>query len=328
VPTSTPYRTDLRPLSDPLAREAWGSLLAESPLRSPYAHLAFADAVESIHRWPGRIAGVWVGDRLRAACVIHEKRRGPYRAAALPPLARFSAVLLDAAPDPSEVHAGSSPLDALLALLAARYHQVSLSLPPALRDVRPLQWAGWRLTPAFTYRAAVASGGDVTAPWSAGPRRTARASRDAFTIRSEAADVPAIISLVVGSHERQEKGLGLPGEDARAIAASLVDARLATPFLALRGDTPEAGILALTAHGEAHYWLAGSVPGPAMTVLLAGLFERLQADGIARLDFAGANTPSIAEFKRRFGAELVSHVRARLVTRPELRLLDAALNRF
>ena len=59
-----------------------------------------------------------------------------------------------------------------------------------------------------------------------------------------------------------------------------------------------------------------------MTVLLGHVLARLREEGVAYFDFVGANTPSIAEFKRRFGSELVSYFRARHTARPELRLLD------
>ena len=69
-------------------------------------------------------------------------------------------------------------------------------------------------------------------------------------------------------------------------------------------------------------WIAGSRPGPAMTVLLAGVLERLAADGLERFDFGGANVPTIAEFKRKFGGHLVPYFHARHVGPPVLRLLD------
>lgn len=316
------------PLSDPLARRAWDGLLVASPQQAPYADLAFADAVEAGHGWPGHIACVWHDGTLRAGALVHQKRAGPYRAAALPPLARFSALLLDGPLDAHQVHARRSPLDALLSLLASHFHQVSLNLHPSVADVRPLQWAGWRLKPAYTYRAMVASGDDATAGWSASPRRVARKHGDEYSVTSAPEDVADVMALVAGSHERQDHPLGLPAKIAHAMARRLVAEGLAQPFIARRDGVPEAGIIILRNSTEAHYWLAGSEPGPAMTVLLGALFKHLRDTGVASLDFAGANTPSIGEFKRRFGAELVVYMRARLTTRPELRLLDAALDRF
>ena len=69
----------------------------------------------------------------------------------------------------------------------------------------------------------------------------------------------------------------------------------------------------------AYYWIAGSRPGPGMTVLLAGLLPLLQREGFDTFDFVGANVPSIAEFKRRFGPQLTPYVFAQRDFHPALR---------
>jgi hypothetical protein len=69
--------------------------------------------------------------------------------------------------------------------------------------------------------------------------------------------------------------------------------------------------VAVLRHGSvAYYWIAGGVRGPSMTVLLSQLFADLARDGIEIFDFVGANTDSIAEFKRKFGGRLTTYFRA------------------
>lgn len=135
-------------------------------------------------------------------------------------------------------------------------------------------------------------------------------------------EVEAAVALVEGSHDRQEHALGTPPETLAVLARALGRAGLVRVFVARRGGTPEAGLLVLTDGHTAHYWLAGSVPGPAMTVLVGHVMERLREEGAAYFDFVGANTPSIAEFKRKFGGLLVPYFRARHTAHPALRLLD------
>jgi hypothetical protein len=307
-------------------RDAWDALRERSPQRSVYADPGFAEATAEAHGWPVSLACVWEEERLRAGCIVYAKRRGPYRAAALPPLARFSSPLLDGPLVATSVHHRSSPLDALLDVLAGHFQQTSLVLHPSLVDVRPLHWRGWKVQPAYTYCLDLGDASPVDS-WSASPRRVLRQSRDAFALQEEH-EVGDVIALVEASHERQEKALGVSARQAAAIASRLVRAGMARVFVARTGGTAEAGVIVLTDGREAHYWLAGSRPGAAMTVLLAYLLEQLRAEGVTRFDFAGANTPSIAEFKRRFGPVLVPYFRARLVTRPELRLIDALRPRF
>jgi hypothetical protein len=75
------------------------------------------------------------------------------------------------------------------------------------------------------------------------------------------------------------------------------------------GDV-ESAVAILSHDATAYYWIAGGAAGPGMTVLLANLFEMLQDEAVQTFDFVGANTDSIAEFKRRFGGHLTTYFRA------------------
>ena len=90
---------------------------------------------------------------------------------------------------------------------------------------------------------------------------------------------------------------------------------------AVADGAPEGGLAVLHDGRTAHYWIAGSTPGPAMTVLLGHTLPRLRDAGLQTFDFVGANTPSIAEFKRHFGPALTPYFHLEKFTRPELRLL-------
>src|SRR5690606_26827788 len=134
-----------------------------------------------------RLAAVPEGDGFAAAVPVFEKARGPFTAAALPPLMPVASPLLAALPTEHAVHARRTALDALLGLLAARYDQASLLLHPSLADVRTLAWGGWTLTPRYSYELDHAEGKDPLAGWSAAARRTARQHDGAFTM-AEGAD--------------------------------------------------------------------------------------------------------------------------------------------
>jgi hypothetical protein len=104
----------------------------------------------------------------------------------------------------------------------------------------------------------------------------------------------------------------------------LVEAGHARVFAAQARETsaPEAALVVAHDGQTAFYWIAGSDPGPAMTVLLAYTLPQLRHDGITTFDFMGANVPSIAEFKRRFGPALQIYHHVRHVGPRALRRLD------
>ncbi len=317
-----PYRAAFLDPADGGVRAAWGSLVALSEQRTPFAALAFGEAAAEAFGLRLRIVGVWEepsGHVLQAGLLSFEKRRGPYRALALAPLVPVLSPLLAGPLDEADVHARQTPLDALLGLLGRTYQQATLALHPSLGDARPFQWAGWRCAPAYTYRLDFPEGSSVTAGWSSGPRRLLRKAD--VEVDEGAHLIREVVALVEASHRRQGQPLGAEAGEVERLAAALVPAH-GQAYVA-RQDGAEAGLVLLRDDRCAYYWLAGSRPGPAMTALVAEALRRERARGVAALDFVGANVPSIAEFKRRLGGRLVVAYRARLTTRPELRALDA-----
>ena len=259
---------------------------------------------------------------LRAGALVFEKRRGPLRAAVLPPFVPYATPLLDAPLRETDTHHRRSALDALLTLLATEFDQTSLVLHPSLDDGRAFQWAGWQVEPAYTYRLDIHDQESATAGWSSTPKHTFRSKAEDYSVREGADAIADAVALVEASHERQDHALGVPLGAVQTLASRLVEAGLLRVFVARREGVGEAAVFVLSDGRTAHYWIAGSAPGPAMTVLVGRLLDRLRDDGVAYFDFVGANVPTIAEFKRKFGSTLVPYLRARHVAHPALRLLD------
>ena len=255
-----------------------------------------------------------------AGVPLFEKRRGPLRAGALPPLCPVLRPLLAAPLDEAASHRRDSPLDRLLARLDGQAHQLTLALGDD--DLRPYTWAGWTATPRQTYRQPLA--GDVRAGYSSSVRRAVRAQAGAFDVVEDGALAATAVDRMAASYRRSGAPLGLDLAAVYGLARSFVEAGLARVFAARRGGAVEATVAVATDGRTAFYWIAGGAPGPAMTVLADHALQRLAADGVETFDWVGANTPSIAEFKRRFGAALAPAPVVRRVPHPALR----ALGRF
>jgi len=306
--------TPLIPLADADARAAYGRLWLRSPQRTPFAHLAFADAACEAFGLRGRIAAVEGDAGWRGAAIVYEKSAGPVRVSAVPPLAIYSAPILDAPLVPSEAHAGESPLDELAAALAP-YQQATWLLPPAFTDARPLAWAGWKLATRYTY---VSSLPVDPAEWSAAVRRTIRKAEEAYRVEEDPRHALAAAQLMRGAFARAGRRFRVPDEASARIAGGLVDAGLARIFAAVPvgGEEPAAALVAAHNGHTAYYWIVGGEHGPATTLLMARALPALAAAGIVEFDWAGANVASVAEFKRRFGPRLAPVVRARRVSGP------------
>ena len=313
-------RASVYTLADAGARTTYAEILTVSPQRSPFSDLPFADAACRAFGLTGYVALVGDGD---AGLVLFEKRRGGLRAAALPPYAQFVTPVLRAAQDLAAVHERRSPLDALARVLADRTHQATLLPHPSLADLRPLAWAGWSLAPT-AHMSAPVRGADGQGAWSRSARKTVRQSQDRYDILEGAEWARPVVALAAQS--MAAKGLGHPAVDAVAqVVATLVSAGQARVAVAVPvgGGAPEAGLVLPVDGPTAYYLVVGSVPGPAMTVLMAHVAASLVAGGQTSLYLGGANIPSVAEFKRSLGGELLTAFRARHVRGRLLRLRDA-----
>jgi hypothetical protein len=306
------------PIDDGRYLELW----ERSPQRTPFSHPTFARALAEAYGLG--LQGVAVEDdgALVAAVSAFEKRRGPLTAAALPPLCPVHAPVLAGPLRESEVNGRRSPLDRLIAEIAGRYDQATLALPPSYDDVRPFTWAGWNATPRYTHQLRL--DGDLAAGFSGVVRRTVRQEQAAFVIEEDVRHAEAAIALTETAYQRRGEAGGIDGPAARRLAEAVMAAGLVRAFAAVRrgASSPEAAVLVATDGRTAYDWIAGSAPGPAMAVLLADVLGRLQRESVEAFDFAGANVPGIAEFKRKFGGRLTTTFSVRTVTRPALRMLD------
>ena len=111
----------------------------------------------------------------------------------------------------------------------------------------------------------------------------------------------------------------------RRLVGSLLASGLARLFTAASARGEVEGALVVLRDGTAAYdWFVGSRPGPARARLTYDVLLHLHDQDVRTYDFGGANTPSIAEFKRRFGGVLTPYYRVERYVRPELRLFDRA----
>ena len=317
------FRSRLVPLADSAARAAYAQLQAVSPQATVYSDLPFGDAACAAFGLTGHLALVETDDEEAPAAgvLLFEKRRGPFRAAALPPAAEYVTPLLATWPSEADLHARRSALDLLLEDLGAHFDQVSFRLHPSITDVRSFAWAGYTLTPAYQYEAPLQEGETAESVWRRYPRKTLRRHADEYRVEHGPEWVEAIVHLAEASLTR--KNMHVPSDALRRLAEGLIEAGQARAYVALpvAGGSPEAGVVVTSDAETGYYWTVGSRPGPAMTVLVGHLAADLRARGHHRLCFGGANVPSVAEFKRGFGSVLVPYVQARLVRHPVLRTL-------
>jgi hypothetical protein len=272
-------------LADEAARAKFARALPANA--HPATDTSFADALQS---------GLGLSPTLLgadgAAAVVFPRRRLGLPVASLPPLATRLTV-----------HVDPERPDGLLDIiehLEQEYAQTSLLLGPEDRVLPPiLDVRGWERQTRHTYLTDLAQlPADLAEAWSAGPRRLWRSHQNDFEIRIDerpaAEAIRHIAALQLSSYEESGGGLGLRLEEVLAVCGHLSRSGAGFPAVAYnRNGEPGAGIFVLLNTHTAVYWLAGSVRGPAMTVLLGHLLGHLRERGVVIFDWGGANVPSI-----------------------------------
>ena len=302
------------------AVERWKALRKTSPLHTPFSRLDYVRAVAS---GAGLQLGIHIvsdNEQDMAGAAVTWKRRGPWREAIVPPFTPFSALILRDSLNPSGIHSRTTPLESLLAELEAGYDRIHLHLDPEHTDVRPVQWRRWTTRPLYTYRLRTADGPET---WSKGTARTFRSGKDAYDLLEGNGIGSATVLLAAASYARQRRKIPLDTGTLETLVRNAESTGMASSFAVRRRDSGDiqAGIVALRSNQRGYYWVVGSIPGPAMTVLLGKMLPKLHASGIEEFDLMGANTPTIAEFKRRFGARLTPYYRIGFCKKPMLQWL-------
>ncbi len=291
-----------------------------SPQRTVFSRLEYVRAVAAAADLETTIAVVRRGGRDVAGAAVTWKRRGPYREIIVPPVTPFSAILLGQETAENKIHGRTSGFELLLEALERSFHAVRLHLPTAIRDVRPASWRGWDVQPFYTY---VLSLPTKPSEWSGGVTRNFERSRTTYDVIEGGDAASAVVHLCFASYARHDRRPPLGEQQLALLVDSVQSSGLATIYGLRHRKTGaiDAAVAVARAATTASYWLAGSVPGPAMTVLIGELFPRLTAEGIDTFDFVGANTPGIAEFKRKFGSNLMPYYRIVRIGRRELKLV-------
>lgn len=317
------------PLTDGEVRSRWNALANACGTTSPFGSPAYADAVAGATGLAPHALLVREDGEDLAGTLCFLQRRGPFREAVIPPFTPFTPCLFRRTATETEVLKRRSATEALLEALERRTHRAYLHLEPGMTDLRVARWRGWGVTPLYTYHLSPGSDEDWIRTWSAGTRRTFRKQAAHYAVRLEGQPSGAVARCVEQSFARQGRPLPVSSDALSRWIDTLQAAGLVTIATATHRErgVVEAAVAFLHAGSTVYYWLAGGTPGPGMTILLGEALPRLSRRGLTTFDFVGANTPTIAEFKRRFGPVLVPYFRIEWSGSRMLRVLQALRGR-
>jgi hypothetical protein len=185
--------------------------------------------------------------------------------------------------------------------------QVTFS--PNLMDPRMWQWAGFRVSPRFTFILPLPFN---IAEADASVRKSVnKAQRAGFTVRP-ADNVQHVLDCLAGTEERKQFSHKLDLKTLELVCKT-VNSQMICPYVCYSPDGEPASARIVMRHpgGTAFGWVAGTKPkyltsGATQLVINTALNDAANA-GCIEYDFSCANIPGVAEAKMNFGGRLVTY---------------------
>lgn len=236
------------------------------------------------------------------------------------------------APDALSESSLRDVLEAISRLARKHCSMAEIVFQPGFADVRGLMWDGWTALPHYNYTSRLENPGDLSTRAENSVRRQARkASESGVVCHSGPELLGALIALWRDTRARQRVPLHNHEDTFRLLVtmwgqgAGADGISVSVHLASSAGGRPLAGALIGHERNRAYYLLGASAneaEGTGAPSLLHMAITRslVEADGPLLYDWVGANTPNIAQFKKKFRPGLECYHRARYETRL-LRLL-------
>ena len=307
--TSPTYSVSSGSLNNKDLCARWENIHDRSEQRSPFSTLQFAAGLNTCLGYKSTIFLLSKSSEDICGILIYWLKKGPFKIGVVPPFTSFSSLILPAAKQFSTSPEALEPYLLLLKRVKEAFSSLQFHHHPSLRDIRIFNWSRWSTSPLYTYHIDLQSNYGIQKNWSTSMKRNLKNQVANYIFEERPDQLPRVLELVQDSYARHNRPLPTPLPGLLSFARHLQNTGMVRVFtLTPRNEMrPTAGLALLHDSEVAYYWLAGSIPGPSMTVLLGNLLPQLQEEGFRTFDFVGANTPPIAEFKRRFGPTLVPY---------------------
>ncbi|KAB1191222.1 MULTISPECIES: GNAT family N-acetyltransferase [Haloferax] len=196
---------------------------------------------------------------------------------------------------------------------------VRIICSPSYVDPRPFDWAGFAVSPSFTYRIDVATQSldDVQAQFSSSLRKEIRKARgfDDIVVRDEGLEGARLVyDDVISRYNEQDEAFGMPWEFLESVVRDLGDN--CRVYVARDPDGEYlSGMVVPFTDDVAYYWLGGaraSYGGVSINNLIhwTVLEDITHDDSLASIksyDLVGANNERLCDYKSKFGGELVPY---------------------
>jgi methionyl-tRNA formyltransferase len=324
----------IKELTEPEGK-TWDELITRSPQYNIFSSFFWLKTISDATRGGYKIIVCYQKNRPLCGLAAMMKASLEGRLFTSTPLSQYSSILLFPAQDPLESqgnHFKYRQVKSLVALseyLKSNFDWSVLYLHPSFTTMLPGQ-LGWQTDDRYTYYLDLRDADRLYSNFaSILKRQIKKGENDNFSIEGGLRQPESFYNLWKKTMLWQKARLPLNSREFAHIYRELNRARLIRTFCAYsqKGELA-AAVIFLIEQKLAYYWASTlnrkyASSGINQLLLWKGL-RQLSKWGIERLDFVGADIPSIANYKKQFGGDLVFHRRARLVSSPRARIVREA----
>ncbi len=188
------------------------------------------------------------------------------------------------------------------------FHQIVF--PPIMTDIRAFQWAGAKVEPQYTYKVNLSTFSEER--YTKSLIKELRSAKESG-LTAQKCGIDELAALQKSSYGRHGRTPPIPTETLKVLLEKLdTSGLLKTTGAKDRSGRLLSAIAALRAGKDSYLFVGGMEAGGAggaSHLLYHEILKSEKENGMASVDFCGANTPSINLFKSAFGPELQVYFR-------------------
>jgi len=291
----------------------WDDFVLASPQGTVFSTNAWLKTASAAQGGEPFMLGLFKGDRLAAGVSYIHLTRGLFKKATSPVMTPYGGIIYrsDHGKRHSEAESFNiSCAERIIKYLTGNYHHVFLVHAPGYTDIRPFTWAGWTGNVRYTYILDIT---DTEKLWDLMERRVRTVIRKAEVTLKLGNSIDSGQFVALYEHIYMDRGSSPPVNC--EVVKKMLDELLKTKLVEMRTVLDQDNhiisvIVFVKDHKYVFAWISGSLPEKNSS----GAFSLLFWDAVKRygntherLDMVGANIPSIAFFKKKFGGELTPY---------------------
>lgn len=309
--------------------DTWDEFVGNSPQGSLFHTSIWKRVIDEAYAPAAvEILGCFDEHGVVGGCVALKRVRFGHRTAVLPLLTPYMGFVLR---EPGgeklsdRISQESAVLERLASAMGEEFAYQNFITVPELEDTRPLQTAGYRIAPRFTYYINLSLPADeLWQRMDGSVRRQIRKGQEAGFEITDRLDLNQAFALFSQNFVRRGRACPVDRKLFNSICASERLRGQRHIYCAYRGDQLAGFIVFLGFRSMLYYSIASTseefLPSGVSSLLIWEAIEEFANQQWTSLDFVGANMASIARFKEGFNPKLMVCFQCERFSRPYLKL--------